>query len=94
MGEISLEFLLQLLVAFCVGYLVSLLEKKKDERELDIAEQLEKQIKVLKSEINVARMRIDNNENIMEIGLDKTLLAHERIDTLANELKRLRGDKK
>ena len=94
MGEVSLEFLLQLLVAFCVGYLVSLLEKKKDERELDIAEQLEKQIKVLKSEINVARMRIDNNENIMQIGLDKTILAQERIDTLANELKRLRGDKK
>ena len=76
MGEISLEFLLQLLIAFFVGYLVSLLEKKKDERKLDIAEQLEKQIKVLKSEINVARMRIDNNENIMQIGLDKTILAH------------------
>lgn len=94
MGEISLEFLLQLLIAFFVGYLVSLLEKKKDERKLDIAEQLEKQIKVLKSEINVARMRIDNNENIMQIGLDKTILAYERIDALANELKRLRGDKK
>ena len=39
-------------------------------------------------------MRIDNNENIMQIGLDKTILAHERIDALANELKRLKGDKK
>jgi hypothetical protein len=57
------------------------------------AEQLESELEVLKGEIKIANTRVDGNENIIGRTLTQMVVAHERIDALESELKRMRGDK-
>ena len=91
------EFLLQILLALFMWCLVIFIQGIN--RKLYIkyymmkAEQLESELEVLKGEIKIAKTRVDGNENIIGRTLKQMVVAHERIDALESELKRLRGNK-
>lgn len=92
------EFLLQIpldLFMLCLVLLIQVINIKLYlKRYMIKEEQLGRELKVLKGEIKIAKTRVDGNENIIGRTLKQMVVAHERIDALANELKRLRGDKK
>lgn len=89
------EFLLQIpldLFMLCLVLLIQVINIKLHLKHHTIkAEQLESELKVLKGEIKIAKTRVDGNENIIGRTLKQMVVAHERIDALESELKRMRG---
>ncbi len=91
------EFLLQIpldLFMLCLVLLIQVINIKLYlKRYMIKEEQLGRELKVLKGEIKIAKTRVDGNENIIGRTLKQMVVAHERIDALESELKRMRGDK-
>lgn len=91
------EFLLQIpldLFMLCLVLLIQVINIKLYlKRYMIKEEQQERELKVLKGEIKIAKTRVDGNENIIGRTLKQMVVAHERIDALESELKRMRGDK-
>lgn len=89
------EFLLQIpldLFMLCLVLLIQVINIKLYlKRYMIKEEQLGRELKVLKGEIKIAKTRVDGNENIIGRTLKQMVVAHERIDALESELKRMRG---
>lgn len=93
MEKILLQIPLALFMWCLVVFIQGIQSKLYLKHYMMKAEQLESELEVLKGEIKIAKTRVDGNENIIGRTLKQMVVAHERIDALESELKRLRGNK-